>query len=419
MFDFGALPPEINSGRLYAGPGSAPMMAAATAWDALASELSLAAVGYGSVISELTSGPWVGPASTSMLSAIAPYMTWLHATAGQAERAAMQARVAAAAYETAFMMTVPPPVIAANRASLMTLVATNFFGQNTPAIAANEAEYAQMWAQDAAAMYGYAGSSAAAATLHPFTPPPATANPTGPAAQAVAVGLAAALPAGVAGETIASMAPSLVTTSAAAELLQQLSWTAAFPSYAALAKWLEDNLPHLSIANRTTIVRLLGESYFLFGMGAFVNAIAQALIPGTPAGAGSAGSSVLDSWGPALAAGLGVGSANPVGAAGNAAGLSSYTAELPHVQPAATAVLGQARWVGSLSTPSSWPSSVSVEPAGFGEEPFDVLRTSSSAGSVDGILGGLPVGGLGHGSGGFAHRYGFRYKVMPRPPCAG
>ncbi|ORB32742.1 PPE domain-containing protein, partial [Mycobacterium paraseoulense] len=25
MFDFGALPPEINSGRMYAGPGSGPM----------------------------------------------------------------------------------------------------------------------------------------------------------------------------------------------------------------------------------------------------------------------------------------------------------------------------------------------------------------------------------------------------------
>ncbi|WP_141249127.1 PPE domain-containing protein, partial [Mycobacterium avium] len=26
--DFGALPPEVNSGRMYAGPGSGPLMAA-------------------------------------------------------------------------------------------------------------------------------------------------------------------------------------------------------------------------------------------------------------------------------------------------------------------------------------------------------------------------------------------------------
>ncbi|WP_264069201.1 PPE family protein, partial [Mycolicibacter terrae] len=31
--DFGMLPPEVNSGRMYVGPGSSPMMAAATAWD--------------------------------------------------------------------------------------------------------------------------------------------------------------------------------------------------------------------------------------------------------------------------------------------------------------------------------------------------------------------------------------------------
>lgn len=61
MLDFGVLPPEINSGRMYAGPGSGPMLAAASAWNELEAELSTAATGYGSVISELTSAPWVGP----------------------------------------------------------------------------------------------------------------------------------------------------------------------------------------------------------------------------------------------------------------------------------------------------------------------------------------------------------------------
>ncbi|EUA76427.1 PPE family protein [Mycobacterium xenopi 4042] len=81
----------------------------------------------------------------------------------------------------------PPPVIAANRAQLAMLVSTNFLGQNTPAIAANEAQYAEMWAQDAAAMYGYAASSAAAAQLTPVTPPAETTNPAGLGAQAAAV----------------------------------------------------------------------------------------------------------------------------------------------------------------------------------------------------------------------------------------
>ena len=58
--DFAALPPEVNSGRLYACPGSGPMIAAAASWDSLATEVSLAAGDYGSVISCLTSGPWRG-----------------------------------------------------------------------------------------------------------------------------------------------------------------------------------------------------------------------------------------------------------------------------------------------------------------------------------------------------------------------
>src|SRR5271156_3603839 len=41
--DFAALPPEINSGRIYAGAGAGPMMTAASAWDGLASELNAAA----------------------------------------------------------------------------------------------------------------------------------------------------------------------------------------------------------------------------------------------------------------------------------------------------------------------------------------------------------------------------------------
>jgi len=157
--DFGALPPEINSARMYAGPGSGPLLASAAAWDGLAEDLYSTAGSYGAVISGLTSDAWSGPSSASMAAAAATYVAWLTRTAGQAEQAANQTRAAAAAYQTAFAMAVPPPVIAANRSLLAALLATNFLGQNTLAIAATEAHYAEMWAQDAAAMYGYAGAS--------------------------------------------------------------------------------------------------------------------------------------------------------------------------------------------------------------------------------------------------------------------
>ncbi|CAJ1510743.1 PPE family protein [[Mycobacterium] holstebronense] len=183
--DFAALPPEVNSGRMYAGAGSGPLLAAASAWDALAAELGSAASSYESVVSSLT-GEWSGPSSTSMAAAAEPYVTWMSATAAQAELSANQARAAAAAYEAAFAATVPPPVVAANRTQLATLIATNFLGQNTPAIAATEIHYAEMWAQDAGAMYGYAGSAAAATQLAPFNQPPETTNPTGTANQMAA-----------------------------------------------------------------------------------------------------------------------------------------------------------------------------------------------------------------------------------------
>ena len=180
--DFAFLPPEVNSARMYDGPGSGPMLAAAAAWDGLAAELHSTATSYGSVISELSAGPWLGAASAAMTAAAAPYVAWMRSTATQAEQTAIQAKAAAAAYEVTFAAMVPPPVIEANRALLQALVATNLFGQNSPAIAATETLYAEMWAQDATAMYGYAGTSASATTLTPFTPAPQTTNGTSPAA---------------------------------------------------------------------------------------------------------------------------------------------------------------------------------------------------------------------------------------------
>lgn len=192
MLDFGALPPEINSGRIYSGPGSAPLLAAASAWDALASELQTTAASYASTITELTSSGWQGPSSVAAADAAAPYTAWLSSTAAQAEQTAFQAQAAAGAYEAAFAASVPPPVIAANRALLAALVATNFLGQNTPAIAATEATYAEFWAQDAIAMYGYAGAATTASQLTPFTAAPATTNDSGQATQSAAAANSAA-----------------------------------------------------------------------------------------------------------------------------------------------------------------------------------------------------------------------------------
>lgn len=165
------LPPEVNSTRMYSGPGAGSLWAAAAAWDQVSAELQSAAETYRSVIASLTGWQWLGPSSVRMGAAVTPYVEWLTTTAAQARQTATQITAAATGFEQAFAMTVPPPAIMANRAQVLSLIATNFFGQNTAAIAALETQYAEMWEQDATAMYDYAATSAAARTLTPFTSP--------------------------------------------------------------------------------------------------------------------------------------------------------------------------------------------------------------------------------------------------------
>jgi PPE-repeat protein len=192
VFDFAAQPPELISTKIYSGPGAESLQAAASAWDGLSSELQSTAANYQSVIAGLVSGEWTGPSSEAAAAAAAPYISWLSTTAAQAEQTASQARAAASAYETALAATVPPAEIAVNRTQLLSLLQTNILGQNNASIAALEAEYAQFWAQDVAAITGYSGSSQAAATgLGSFTEAPQTTNDSGQTAQAAAATSAA------------------------------------------------------------------------------------------------------------------------------------------------------------------------------------------------------------------------------------
>lgn len=407
MLDFGALPPEINSGRMYAGPGSGPMLAAAAGWDGLAAEMTTAAAGYGSVITELTSSPWIGPASQSMVAAAAPYVAWMTATAEQAEQAAMQARAAAAAYDAAFAMTVPPPVIAANRALLAALIATNFFGQNLPAIAATEAHYAEMWAQDAVAMYGYAASSATASQLNPFTPPPATADAAGQAAQAAAVGEAAATPAG---NAAASVAPTLaagptlgalgssVATAAPVSGIEQILTGLGFsltPDSVAVPSWFlgPNGLVATAFGNSSNIWNSV-TNYPYFALGSVNSLVAWGggLLPGAPAPNPALGGALpppgaIGAWGTPVSAGW-----------------------------------AQAGTIGKLSVPPTWVANTvsQVTPLPPGAAGFDGLSAAGSKATTNGILSGLPGGGMGRrAAGGYTNKYGFKYNVLTRSPSAG
>jgi len=166
---YARLPPEINSARIFAGPGAAPLLAAAKAWDGLAEDLASSASSFFSVTSDLANGSWQGASSAAMMAVATQYVSWLSAAAAQAESASSQASAIAAAFETALEATVQPAVVAANRNLVQALAATNHLGQNAPAIADIEAAYEQMWASDVVAMTGYhADASAAVAKLAPW-----------------------------------------------------------------------------------------------------------------------------------------------------------------------------------------------------------------------------------------------------------
>ena len=164
---------------MHGGPGAGSIRQAAAAWDRLAIRLYTAAADYRAVICQLSSR-WQGPAAAAVTRAATSYIDWLDATATRAEHVANQAAASASAHESAFAATVPPPAINANRAQRRSLAKANHLGQLSPAIAHIDAEYDQMWAQDADAMYAYACASADASTVTPFTsPPPTTAGLAG------------------------------------------------------------------------------------------------------------------------------------------------------------------------------------------------------------------------------------------------
>jgi PPE-repeat protein len=193
---------------MYSGAGSGPLMAAASAWDELAADLETTAASYQAVLAQLTGATWLGPSSARMAAATAPYVDWLALTSGQAAQTSAQARFAAAAYEGAFASTVPPAVIAANRALLAALVATNFLGQNTPAIAATEAQYMEMWFQDGLTMDTYATVAQQAVVLPQQTPAP-TASDGGTSANAAAAAQSTANSASSTGTNLATALQNL------------------------------------------------------------------------------------------------------------------------------------------------------------------------------------------------------------------
>lgn len=399
MVDYGLLPPEVNSGRIYTGPGAGPMLAAATAWGGLAADVQAAAAGHRLVISELTSGPWLGPSSASALAAVSPFIIWLDNAAEEAEQAASQAFAAAAAYEAALAATVPPPVIAANRAALAALVATNYLGQNTPAIAATEALYTEFWAQDAGAMYTYAGNSAAASQLADLPAPAEVVSPGATADQAIAV-LEAKYTNGYATTTnVVSQVNTRVS-----DVLQALS---APINGTAIDNWIVANTPLDEIVSLygKYISPYLNSTAFMFQNTLFV---------GDEVAASAKLGSLVNGVAPAFQA--------AEGAAQNAGSTAaSAGSNLGGTVGGIAAGLGKAVPLGGLSAPASWTTSVNASTApGVAHLITGTAIPAAAQGAAHGTSMAPPFGQYVNGSRGRKlPSYGFRLPFMTKPPAAG
>ncbi|MCW2663403.1 MAG: hypothetical protein JWP83_4555 [Mycobacterium sp.] len=386
-----------------------------------------------------------------MAAAVTPYISWMAATAGQCEQAAAQATAAAAAFETAYAMTVPPPLIAANRAQLVALIATNIFGQNTPAIMATEAEYSEMWAQDATAMYNYAANSASASAFSTFTPPPQTTNPGGLAGQAGAVAQATGTQAGSNAQTttaqlISSVPQALQTLAtpgaasgtgvpqAAAGTAASLGSSGASAPISALSSLTGASGKTATKSASTSagvfsgltssLTSLLGGNRGAISLDAFGFGSDVAGLGADGAGLGADGAGLgFDGYGTSLdleGAGSLIGAERSGGLPGGAG-----MGDLGGLGQGATAGLGHAASLGTLSVPPSWGdavSSVTPQPAldanvmsgGWGDAP-----TGPSAAPGAGISK-LPLGGMvGRESEGAVQRIGFRSSLIPRSPVAG
>ena len=379
---------------MYAGPGPLSLSAAAVAWDNLAADLHFVASSYRTVIAGLTTGRWLGPSSLSMASAFGPYVAWTTGAAARAAEAAGQARLGVEAYEAAFAMTVPPPAVFGNRAQLASLTATNFFGQNSPAIAINEAQYGEMWAQDAAAMYQYAANSALATDVTPFTPAPDVIDEGGVSSQELAVAKAT----GLSGGQQAAL-QSLVST--VSPTLNALSTPSGLASSSLLADtstglgslFDSDTISALSNISAIWIMALPTPLYALSSLfGIAQSAQSMAAVTGT--------------------VGTDLGAAAATGAA------EAGAAGLGNVEGGVLGSMGSASSLGPMSVPPGWTSV--IPPSPLGGALSTMPGAAGAAGAPPSMLGGVPLRPPGSGAGPTpGPRYGLVPTVMAQPPSAG
>jgi PPE-repeat protein len=396
---FSLFPPEINSALMFSGAGSGPLMAASTAWNDLAADLESTATQYQTLITNLVTGSWLGPSSVQMASATAPYIAWLQGTAASAAQTGAQAEAAAGAYQAAYASMVPLPEIAANRALLAELVSNNFLGQNTGAIATTEANYLDMWIQDALGMDAYqVNSSAATSALPAQVAAPQVASGAAPAAAVAAANPADAT--SVIEGLLADFADLFGYTGAAPTALDATSLTTWFGGVAT------------AIAANPSAALLPVQATYYMGMLSSTPA-RMFMSSGSSSGASAAGST-LASAGDSLLENVGKFIDGKMGGV-----VSGVSGQLASWGSKISAGMAAAQHLGGLSVPNAWHG---MAPEMARAAPI-MPETSVAAPTMHAGLPSSPFsqGLMGALAGRGVSSMGSRVaaKVMPRSPAGG
>jgi PPE-repeat protein len=282
-------------------------------------------------------------------------------------------------------------------------------GQNSGIIAQLQALYAEMWAQDANALYTYAGQMATITKTTPFQNAPQVASQDAPAK--LTASTAAATANSSAGNAQNTVSKALTTLSAPT--------TAAAPAVKGITDPTNGFLSEIWFL-------LTGQTLFPSNLGALINGYAPYAgffynTEGLPYfSVGMANSFVQVS----KAAGI-LGGAAPAAAkaaTGAAQGLGGLGAALGGGAGPVAAGLGGGAHVAGLSVPASWPGAVAPSVAKpISAVPVSEVITAPESSGAGNLVGGVPaagVGGAGRGAGA-GPRYGFKPTVMARPLSAG
>jgi PPE-repeat protein len=353
--DAAAFTPEINYQLMSSGDLGASLMAAGAAHQSLADMLIAEMIQMGFNTSSTAAVSWQGPGGQMMQMSAGEFITILEAASLWIQTASQQALEVVSAHQAAVTAMIPSEVALTNRATQGGLVATNFFGQNTPGINALDAQYAGFWINNAGQRSVY-GSVVSMALGLLATPAPLSAMAPDPAGPAVGVAEAAGqagAQSGVqaAGQTMNQAASAPVsggaTTGSSAQSLMS-SMVGSMGSVAGQAGSAAQ--PVMQVAN--AFPQLASQVPSLFGsmLGPLSNATSGLGAADAAAGLGPSAAAAAPAVAGALAGGGGAGGGGLL-SAGSALGTTFVRPASSFSEPTAPKL------------PGGWQETAAVEPA--------------------------------------------------------